>query len=117
MSLSIARFHRLGQYDWLPIFVLFVAVRVLSASPYYQLEADGTTHLTLARHFPWHTLYNRDLYLIHPPLFHYSVGILAKLLPLVQAGLLASLTFACFNFFVLKKLARCFGLGRIGILI
>jgi hypothetical protein len=91
---------------WLIPFVLFLILRLFSGDPYYLLAGDQCTFLELARTFPLHQLYNHELYLIHSPLFGYAIGLFHLFLPLLASGLVASLLFACLNFFVIRHLAQ-----------
>jgi hypothetical protein len=93
-----------GHAYWLLPLVLFLTLRLFSADSYYLLAGDQCTFLELGRTFPKHQLYNHELYLIHPPLFGYAIGLLHLFLPLLVSGLLATLVFACLNFFVIRNL-------------
>jgi hypothetical protein len=100
---------------WLIPFVLFLVVRMFSADSYYQLMGDQCTYLEMGRTFPKHQLYNHELYLIHPPAFGYAIGLFHLFLPLLTAGLVATLLFACVNFFVVGKIAQFENLPRTSI--
>jgi hypothetical protein len=100
---------------WFIPFVLFLVVRVFSADSYYQLTGDQCTYLEMGRTFPMHQVFNHELYLIHPPLFGYAIGLLRLFLPLFTAGLVATLLFACVNFFVIRKIAEFENLPRTSI--
>jgi hypothetical protein len=91
---------------WIAPFALFLALRLFSGDPFYLLAGDQCTFLQLARTFPKHQLFNHELYLIHSPLFGYTIGIVHLVLPLLTSGLVATLLFACLNFFALRALAR-----------
>src|SRR5215471_9898095 len=101
----------LGRHScWLAPFLLFLVVRLFSADPYYLLGGDQCTFLQLARTFPKHHLFNHEVYLIHPPLFTYAIGLFQFVLPLLESGLVTTLLFACINFFVIRKLGQFEGL-------
>jgi hypothetical protein len=100
---------------WLFPFVLFVTLRLFSSDSYYLLSGDQCTYLELGRTFPKHQLFNHELYLIHPPLFGYAIGLFNLVLPLLVSGLVATLLFACLNFFVMRNLARLEDLPRTAI--
>ena len=91
---------------WAAPFVLFLVTRLFSGDPFYMLAGDQCTFLELGRTFPKHQLFNHELYLIHSPVFGYAIGLLHLALPLLAAGLAATLLFACLNFFALRALGR-----------
>src|SRR5207247_2471335 len=67
------------------------------------------------RTFPKHQLFNHELYLIHSPLFGYAIGLWRLVLPLLAAGLAATLLFACINFFAICNFAEFENLPRAAI--
>ncbi|MEA1926591.1 MAG: glycosyltransferase family 39 protein, partial [Candidatus Auribacterota bacterium] len=91
------------------IFILFLLVRVFVTSPYYFIAMDEAKYLTLARNFPHHTLFNNQLYLVHPPGFPYLIRLFSLVLPDHIAGITVSFFFAAVTFFALIKLFRLFG--------
>ncbi|MEA1927724.1 MAG: glycosyltransferase family 39 protein [Candidatus Auribacterota bacterium] len=91
------------------IFILFLLVRVFVTSPYYFIAMDEAKYLTLARNFPHHTLFNDQLYLVHPPGFPYLIRLFSLVLPDHIAGMTVSFFFAAVTFFALIKLFRLFG--------
>ena len=91
---------------WLMPLFLFLVVRLFSGDPYYLLGGDQCTFLELGRTFPKHQLFNHELYLIHPPLFGYAIGVFHVLLPLLASGLAATLVFACGNFLAVRELGQ-----------
>lgn len=97
---------------WLAPFLLFLIFRLFSGDPFYQLGGDQCTFLELARTFPKHQLYNHELYLIHSPLFGYTIGLFYLFLPLLASGLVVTLLFACINFFAIRNLGRFENLPR-----
>lgn len=103
------------NFCWLVPFVLFLVVRLFSSDPYYLLGGDQCTFLELGRTFPKHALFNHELYLIHPPLFGFAIGLFHLALPLLAAGLAATLAFACVNFFALRELGQFHRLPRAAI--
>jgi hypothetical protein len=105
----------LSDSGWLPIvqrgywllpLLLFLTLRLFSADRYYMLGGDQCTYLTLGRTFPKHQVFNNELFLLHPPLFGYIIGLFHLVLPLLASGLTVTLLFASLNFFVLRNLAR-----------
>ena len=91
------------------IFILFLLIRIFVASPYYFISMDEAKYLTLARNFPHHTLFNNQLYLVHPPGFPYLIRLFSLVLPDHIAGMTVSLFFAAVTFFAMVKLFRLFG--------
>jgi uncharacterized PurR-regulated membrane protein YhhQ (DUF165 family) len=55
--------------------------------------------------------------LIHSPLFGYAIGLFSLFLPLLASGLVATLLFACVNFFAVRNLARFENLPRAAIFV
>ena len=68
--------------------------------------------MELGRTFPKHQLFNHALYLIHSPPFGYAIGLFYMFLPPLAAGLVATLLFACLNFFAVRALAHFEDLPR-----
>jgi len=91
---------------WVLPFAVFLIFRLFCSEPYYELGGDQCTFLELARTFPRHQLFNHELYLIHAPLFGWVIGLFARVLPLLAAGLVTVLLFACLNFFATRELGR-----------
>lgn len=102
---------------WVPVFLLFLTVRAFSGSPYYDLGGDQCKYLTLGRNFPFHTLWNDSLYLIHPPPLGWSIGLVALALPLVEAGWLATLIWAGLAFLAVRRYGQIHGLNTSGLLV
>ncbi len=100
------------QLYWIAPFFLFLVLRFFSGDPFYLLGGDQCTFLELGRTFPKHELFNHELYLIHTPLYGYAIGVLQLVLPLLTAGLLATLLFACVYFFAVRELGRFEGCRR-----
>ena len=100
---------------WLIPFFLFLVLRLFSGDPYYLLGGDQCMFLETGRTFPRHQLFNHELFLIHPPLFGYAIGLFYLFLPLLTAGLVATLFFACLAFFAVRELGRFEGLPRTAI--
>lgn len=93
-------------------FVLFLLVRVFVTSPDCFISMDEAKYLALARVFPYHTLFNNQLYLVHPPLFPYLIRAFSLAIPDYIAGMTVSLIFAVLTFVVMVRLYRLFGQGR-----
>jgi hypothetical protein len=91
---------------WAVPFALFLVLRLFSADSHYLLAGDQCTYLQLGRTFPRHQLFNHELYLLHPPLLGFVIGVFDLVLPLLTAGLVTTLLFACVNFFVVREIGR-----------
>lgn len=100
----------IARLSWLVPLPLFLVLRLFSPDPYYLLGGDQCTFLELGRTFPKHQLFNHELYLIHPPLFDYVIGVLHLVLPLLAAGLVATLLFSCVNLLAMRALGEFEGL-------
>src|SRR3569832_1141534 len=100
---------------WAVPFAVFLIFRLFSSESSYDLGGDQCTFLELARTFPKHQLFNHELYLIHPPLIGWIIGLFARVLPLLAAGLFTVLLFACLNFFATRELGRFEGHSRAAI--
>jgi len=100
------------QAYWLAPLIAFLALRLFSGDSYFLLGGDQCTFLELGRTFPKHQLWDHELYLIHPPPFGWTIGLLHLVLPLVAAGLAASLIFAVVNFFAVRSLGENEALPR-----
>ena len=105
------------HFCWLIPLGLFLIVRLFSSDPYYLLGGDQCTFLELGRTFPRHQLFNHELYLIHPPLFGFAIGLFNLVLPLLTAGLVTTLLFACGGFFAVRELGKFEGLPRAAIFV
>ncbi len=105
------------RFYWAPVFLMYLTVRLFSGYRTYLLAGDQCKYLIMGRNFPFHTVFNHALYLIHPPLYGYVIGLVDFLFPLVLAGLLATIIPSALLFFVFIKLARLYKLKTPGILV
>lgn len=106
-----------SQVVVLAALLLFVVVRVFSGSAYFDLGGDQCKYLTLGRSFPRHTLFNHSLYLLHPPPFGLSIGLFAFAMPLLDAGLFASLLWAVLTFWAVRRYGQLHGLTSSGLVL
>jgi len=106
-----------AHVHWLAPLALFLVLRLFSGDPYYLLAGDQCTFLELGRTFPKHQLFNHELYLIHSPPFGYAIGLFHLFLPLLAAGLVATLAFACINFFAIRALGEFDSLPRTAVFV
>jgi len=86
------------------LFACFAALRIFSDSPYHLIAADEGKYLTLARHFPFHTLDNKSLFLLHPPIFPYVVHFFSFFAQDYIAGITVSILASLITFILIYKL-------------
>ena len=55
------------------LLVVFIFLRIFTNNPYTLLTGDNMKFMEAAQNFPKHTLYNNQLYLLHPPLYPYLI--------------------------------------------
>lgn len=102
---------------WWPVLLpagLFLVVRLFSGHDVLPVGGDQCKYLTLGRTFPLHRV-GDALFLLHPPAFGYTIGLLATALPLLAAGLVATLAWACANVVAVAALGRALGLAPAGL--
>ena len=86
------------------LFIVFIFLRLFVDSPYILLAADSLKFLDLAKHFPYHTLSNEQLYLLHAPFYPYVIHFVNLLINEdYLAAIAINLVAACITFFVLYK--------------
>src|SRR3989338_6095652 len=61
------------------LFVVFLFLRVFVSNPSMLLASDNLKFLVTAQNFPNHTLYNNQLYLLHPPVYPYVIYFLTSI--------------------------------------
>ena len=80
-------------------------LRMFSDSEYYFIQGgDSAKYLVLANNFPYHTAYNNQLYIVHPPLYPYLIHFVSFFVEDYLAGILISLISAAITFFIVYKL-------------
>ena len=114
MNISDNKIKLWKRFYWVPLFLVFCTTRFFSGNAYILITGDACKYLTLGRNFPYHTLYNHQLYLIHSPVFGWCIGIMNRIMPLCAAGLAVSLMFAVLSFWGTKRLCASYGLSRLG---
>ena len=105
-----------AAFAGIPLFMLYFILRTFSQFEYFKLDPDQCTYLAIARTFPFHKLYNNDLFLIHQPLYCLIIGALSYVIPLFKAGLAVSIIFSILNFFLIRKMADMISLNKAGTL-
>ena len=87
------------------LFIVFLFLRIFVDSPYILLAADSLKFLALANHFPYHTLSNEQLYLLHAPFYPYVIHFANLFINEdYLAAIAINLVAACITFFVLYRL-------------
>ncbi|GEM_PF-3433456 len=87
----------------LALFLAFLTLRLFTSVP-FRLPADSLKFLELAKNFPYHTLYNSQVYLQHPPVYPYLLHFFNLILSKDYiAGIFMSLLFASLTFYVLYR--------------
>ena len=89
--------------------LVFLLPRLFVSSPYYFVSLDEAKYLSLAKSFPSHTLFNKQFYVVHPPLFPAFIRFVSVILPDHTAGILVSLAFSLLSFAVIVRLFRLLG--------
>ncbi|MBW2977065.1 glycosyltransferase family 39 protein [Candidatus Woesearchaeota archaeon] len=87
------------------LFVVFLFLRLFVSSKSVLLSADSLKFLETAKNFPSHTLYNNELYLLHPPFYPYVIYFFTLIFqdPSI-AAIFISLISAVITFFLLYHL-------------
>lgn len=86
------------------VFAVFLILRLFVSSPVYFIGGDDAKYLTLAKHFPYHTLDNKSLFLLHGPIYPYTLHLFSYIFPDYIGGIIFSLLCSIVTFFVLYKL-------------
>ncbi len=105
------------QWGWCVPMVALLAVRLFSAAPHIVIGGDTCKYLVLARNFPWHRLDNDSLFLQHPPMLGWVIGLFALVLPLVIAGLVATVSMAVCNAIALWHYGKHAGITAAGLMV
>jgi hypothetical protein len=102
---------------WLLPFLLFLTVRLFSGFEHLLVGGDQCKYLTLGRTFPLHQVDDHSLFLLHPPALGYTIGAFGLVMPLLSAGLLTTLAYACAAFFGAWTLGRRLGVSPPGMMV
>ncbi|MBI4451965.1 glycosyltransferase family 39 protein [Candidatus Woesearchaeota archaeon] len=86
------------------IFLIFLSIRIFVDFPAYFIGGDDAKYLTLAKHFPYHTLDNKGLFLLHGPMYPYLLHFFDLFFEDYMGGIILSLFSSIVAFFVLYKL-------------
>ena len=86
------------------LFAVFLFLRLFTSIPYILLS-DDLKYIETAKNFPYHTLYNDQLYLLHPPLYPYVLHFFTLIFGADYiAGIFISILSAIITFFAVYKL-------------
>jgi len=100
---------RNGRLALALMLLVFLLPRLFVSSPYYFVSLDEAKYLSLAASFPSHTLFNKQFYVVHPPLFPAFIRLVSVILPDHTAGILVSFAFSLLSFAVIVRLFRTLG--------
>lgn len=83
------------------LFVVFLFLRLFVDKPAILLGSDNLKFLETSKRFPTHTLFNDQLYLLHPPFYPYIIHFFDLFMEDYIAAMFISLVSAAITFFVL----------------
>lgn len=87
------------------LFVVFLFLRLFVNLDSVLLSGDNLKYLQAAKNFPYHTLYNNQLYLLHPPFYPYAIHFFTIIFQEDHiASIFISLISAVITFFLLYHL-------------
>lgn len=86
------------------VFAVFLILRMFVQNPVYFIGGDDAKYLTLAKHFPYHTLDNKSLFLLHGPIYPYIIHFFSYVFQDYIGAIIFSLLCSTAVFFVLYKL-------------
>lgn len=87
------------------IFIIFLFIRLFSNSGYFFIQTgDDARYLALAQNFPYHTLFNDQLFISQQPLYPYLLHFVSFFFEDHTAGIFISFVSSIFIFFIIYKL-------------
>ena len=86
------------------LFVVFLFLRLFVDNSAVLLGEDSLKYIYASKHFPYHLGYNNQLYLLHPPLYPYSIHFFDLFMEDHIASILISLISSVITFFILYNL-------------
>ena len=87
------------------LFIVFLFFRLFVSQSSVLLTADELKFFEVAKHFPNHTLYNNQLYLLHPPFYPYAIYLFSQIFQdYYKSAVFISIISAVITFFVLYNL-------------
>ena len=86
------------------VFAVFLAIRLFVQNPVYFIGGDDAKYLTLARHFPYHTLDNKSLFLLHGPMYPYIIHFFSYIFEDYIGAIMFSLICSIAAFFALYNI-------------
>lgn len=86
------------------LFIVFLFLRLFTYMDTVNFHSDSLKYVETSKHFPYHTLYNNQLYLLHPPFYPYVIYFATLIFQEdYLAGVFISLFSSIITFFVLYK--------------
>ena len=86
------------------LFIVFLFLRLFTSSDYNFIDGDEIKYLEMAKNFPYHSTFNKQIEINHGPFFPYVVHIFTLIFEDYIAAIFISLLSAAITFFVLYKL-------------
>lgn len=87
------------------IFIIFLFIRLFSNSEYFFIQVgDDARYLALANSFPYHRLYNNQLFISQQPFYPYVIHFMSFFFQDYIAGILISFISSIITFFIIYKL-------------
>ena len=86
------------------LFVVFLFLRLFVHMSSANVGSDTLKYIEASKNFPFHTLYNDQLYLLHPPFYPYLIHFFDLFMDDRIGAIFISLISAVVTFFVLYKL-------------
>ena len=87
------------------LFAVFLFLRLFVSHDSVLLSSDNLKFMEAAKNFPYHTLYNGQIYLLHPPLYPYAIHFFTLIFnDDYTAAVVISIISAIVTFFVLYHL-------------
>ena len=86
------------------LFIIFLFLRLFTYMDSVNFHSDSLKYIETSKHFPYHTLYNNQLYLLHPPFYPYVIYFATLIFQEdYLAGVFISLFSSIITFFVLYR--------------
>ena len=86
------------------LLVVFLFLRLFVPMSSVSVGSDKLKYIEASKNFPFHTLYNNQLYLLHPPFYPYVIHFFDLFMDDRIGAILFSLISAVITFFILYKL-------------
>ncbi|MEK6876383.1 MAG: glycosyltransferase family 39 protein [Nanoarchaeota archaeon] len=94
-----------GRNILILLFLVFIFLRLFTSQSSILLTSDELKFFEVAKNFPRHTLYNNQLYLLHPPFYPYVIYFFNQVFQdYYKAAVFISIISSIITFFVLYNL-------------